>query len=64
MFNDRKKSLEATKINLRYGPFRQGDTIDIWAYIAKDSISACESVLKCYTIILYMYSEELGIKDF
>ena len=36
-----------TKINFWYGPFRQGETINVWAYISKDFIAnLLHSVLK------------------
>ena len=28
-----------TKINFWYGPIRQGETINVWAYISKDLIA-------------------------
>ena len=33
-----------TKIDFWYGPFRQGETINIWAHISKDFITHFNSI--------------------
>ena len=52
-----------TKINFWYGPFRQGDTINVWAYISKDFVANFNFPAPNSAKISYqysVYSDEFG----
>ena len=45
-----------TKINFWYEPFRQGKTINVWAYISKDFIANFNFIAPISAKMLYQYS--------
>ena len=55
------------KINFWYRPFRQGETINVWAYISEDFIANFNFPAPISAKMLYqysVYSEEFSDNDF